>query len=520
MLASPSKRFSYIDGLRLLDAGRQEEAARAFALIRANEPEHAGAALNEARALIACGEAERGLEAATDACRFARAEGQFLRGCALNALGRWTEAIGAFEAVIAADPGRAAAYLNCGNAHADLDLWNEAERLCRTAIGLDPACPEAHASLGFVLTARGRPDEAVAACERAIALRPTFAQAHWNRACALLLAGDYVRGFEAYEWRKRHPRFVADFGPLPGREWRGEALGGRALLVRSEQGFGDTIQFARYLPLLAARGARVTLMCDRPLISLLSRLPGVSRVVEKGSQPPPYELWVDQLSLPRLFASTLTTVPAPDGYLTADPERIVAWRDRRPPGPAVGIVYAGNPAHANDRRRSLPAEAVGRLLRVPGVQFVNLQAGARSGEAPGLADLSAQLSDYAETAALVAGLDLVIAVDTSVAHLAGALGVPAMLLLPHAPDWRWLTERADSPWYRSIRIFRQTRPGDWPGVIEQVERALLQRRSAEFWLTGNWLSGARSQSDARNAEIKVPAMTGRKTRSRFRPDSR
>ncbi len=285
MHAATSERLSYIDCLRLLSAGRPEDAARAFAAIRADEPEHAGAALNEARARLVCGQAQRALEAATDAGRFNRAEGQFLRGCALNALGRWPEAMQAFEAVIAADAGHAAAYLNLGNAHADLDQWPEAERLCRASIGLDPACPEAHASLGFVLTAAGRLDEAVAACEHAIGLRPDFAQAHWNRACALLLAGDYARGFEAYEWRKRHLRFLADFPVLPGREWRGESLDGRALLVRSEQGFGDTIQFARYLPPLAGRGAEMILMCDRPLVALLSRMPGVSRIVAKGDPP-------------------------------------------------------------------------------------------------------------------------------------------------------------------------------------------------------------------------------------------
>ncbi len=472
MHAAAKERLTYIDGLRLLSSGRPEAAAPVFAAIRADEPAHAGAALNEARALLASGRAEQALRAATEASRLHATEGRFLRGCALNALGRWPEAIRVFEAVIAADPFHAAAHLNLGNAHADLDDWPEAERLCRLAIDLDPDCLEAHASLGFVLTAMGRLDAAVAACERAIGARPDFAQAQWNRACALLLAGDYARGLAAYEWRKRHPRFLADFPALPGREWRGEALAGMALLVRSEQGFGDTIQFARYLPLLTARGARVTLLCDRPLVPLLSRMPGVSRVVAKGGALPGYDLWVDQLSLPRLFASRLEILPAPEGYLTADPERVAAWRARRPPGPAVGLVFAGNPLHANDRRRSLPADMVARLVRTPGVRFVNLQVGARSGEIADVADLSGLLPDYAETAALVRSLDLVIAVDTSVAHLAGALGVPVWLLLPHAPDWRWLMEREDSPWYRSVRLFRQDRPGDWNGVVERVRRAL------------------------------------------------
>ena len=307
---------------------------------------HAGAALNDARALLACGQAARALEAATDACRFSPTEGQFLRGCALNALGRWPEAIRAFEAVIAADPGHAAAHLNLGNAHADLDRWPEAERLCRIAIGLDPACPEAHASLGFVLTATGRLVEAVAACERAIGLRPDFAQAHWNRACALLLAGDYARGFEAYEWRKRHPRFLSDFPALPGPEWRGEALNGRVLLVRSEQGLGDTIQFARYLPLLAARGAEVTLICDRPLVPLLSRMPGVSRVVAKGGM------------LPRLRSLDRPAQPAPAVCLASGDHPRAGGLSERRSGAGRGLARA--PAGGSGGRHRLRRQSGAR----------------------------------------------------------------------------------------------------------------------------------------------------------------
>jgi tetratricopeptide (TPR) repeat protein len=467
----------YLEALRLLRAGRAEEAAARFAAIRGAEPDHRGAQLNLARALLACGQADRALETLTPVSDAAFAEAHFLRGSALNALARPEQAVAAFVQAIAADPAHAAAHLNLANARADLGELDAAERLCRAAIALDPALTEAHASLGFVLTAMGRLDEAVAACDAAVRLSPGFAQAHWNRACALLLAGDYGRGFEAYEWRKRHPRFSRDFPPPRGPEWGGpdrDTLDGRTLLVRSEQGLGDTIQLARYLPLLAGRGGRVVLACHTPLMSLLAGLPGVAAVVPRH-QASAYDLWVDQLSLPRLFGTRLDTIPAPGGYLRADPDRVRAVRDGLPPGRKIGIVWAGNPAHANDRRRSLPATSLARLLAVPNVAFVSLQVGPRAAEGAalgGILDLSPRLADFAETAAVIANLDLVLAVDTSVAHLAGALGRPVWLMLPHAPDWRWLTEREDSPWYASMRLFRQPRPGDWDNVIERVIAAL------------------------------------------------
>jgi tetratricopeptide (TPR) repeat protein len=464
----------YLAALRSLRAGRAAEAIAPLERILAAEPEHGGACLNLARALIECGHAEGALGILARAPSLP--ESDFLRGTALNGLGRPAQAIEALRKVLAADPGHAAALLNMGNACADLDRWQEAERFCRAAIARDPALVEAHASLGFVLTATGRLREGLAACDAAIGLEPGFAQAQWNRACALLLAGDYERGFEAYEWRKRHPRFLRDFPALPGTEWSGEAARDRIVFVRAEQGFGDTIQFARYLPLIAANGARVILACQSPLAPLLRTLPGIAAIVPRDAVPR-YDLWVDQLSLPRLFKTRSDAIPAAAGYLRPDPCRSARWAEELPRGFRVGVVWAGNPAHANDRRRSLPREAVSGVLATPGIRFVSLQLGARSAEAAsiaGVADFSSRLSDYAETAALIENLDLVLAVDTSVAHLAGALGKPVWVMLPYAPDWRWLTDRTDSPWYASVRLFRQPRPGDWETVTSQVTAALRE----------------------------------------------
>jgi hypothetical protein len=299
-----------------------------------------------------------------------------------------------------------------------------------------------------------------------------MARAHWNRAVARLLGGDFAGGFEDYEWRRRDPRFAADFPAMAAPEWDGSPLAGRRLLVVAEQGLGDTIQFARFLPGLAALGGRVTLACAPTLVRLLQGLPGLAGVVSREAPPPPHDCFVFLLSLPRLCGVTLDTIPAPAGYLAVDPAPAAARESsgsRR-----VGLAWAGNPAHSNDQRRSLPTVALGGLKGIAGIDWVNLQQGAAGAELAIMHRMTApaRVSDFADTAALIAGLDLVIAADTAVAHVAGALGRPVWIMLPHAPDWRWLLGRGDSPWYASARLFRQERPGDWAGVISRIAAEL------------------------------------------------
>ncbi len=463
----------YLYGVLLLQSGRSREAAASLVNATAARPGHVATLVNLGRALLASGSAREVLQVVDRvlAVEPDHPEAAFLRGTALNALAEPAKAIVAFEASLAGDPNNAAAWLNLGNACAELDRLEEAERHCREATRLAPGLAEAHCSLGFALTSLGRLDEAISACEAAIALRPDFAQAHWNQAVAALLAGDFALGFEKYEWRKRHDRFRRDFVDLPGPQWDGGDPAGRTILVHAEQGLGDTIQFARYLPLIADRGGRPVLACERSLIPLLAGLPGVTFVAKDASLPP-YDCWIDQMSLPRVFGTRLDTIPSPDGYLEADPGRNAAWRATLPEGRTIGLAWAGNSAHSNDRRRSVAVAALDPILAVPGCNFVNLQVGARACELD-LPDLSPRLIDYAETAALIAALDLVISVDTSVAHVAGALGKPAWVMLPNAPDWRWLLGRADSPWYQSLRLFRQPSPGCWDSVIQAVASALL-----------------------------------------------
>ncbi|MCW3476014.1 tetratricopeptide repeat protein [Limobrevibacterium gyesilva] len=467
-------------GSAMLAAGQVVPAIGAYRTAVTLQPDFAPAQIGFALALLRDNRVIDALAAASRAVELqpGLAEAWFVRGAVERAMRRFEPAVASLRRAIAADPGHARAHLTLGNALLDRDDAAAAETHLRAAVALAPELPEAHASLGFLLAGAGRLDEAVAACDAAIRLRPEFAHAHWNRGCAHLLAGDFAPGWEDFEWRKRHDAFGHDFPALPGREWDGGPLEGRRLLVRAEQGLGDAIQFARYLPLLAAQGAVVLLACAPPLIALLQTLPGVAAVVAKDAALPPYDLWVDQMSLPRLIGTRLDSVPAPQGYLAAAPERIAAWEPMRPHRPLVGLVWAGNPAHANDARRSMPTEALAPIVAVPGIDWMNLQIGGRGVELairhrlptppPGLTDL-------AETAALVTTLDLVIAVDTAVAHLAGALGKPVWIMLPFAPDWRWMTGRSDSPWYASARLFRQDRPGDWAGVTARVATALTGR---------------------------------------------
>ena len=452
-----AERADHADGRRAL---AEAEAATALGLLRADRVEAALAA-----AALAV-EAGPGV-----------AEAWFAQGAALRAAGRPQAAGLALRQALALDPDHAPAQLALGNARLDCDDHAAAEGHLRAAIRLAPGLAEAHASLGFLLTSAGRLDEAVAACDAAISLRPGFARAYWNRSFAHLLAGRFEAGFEDYEWRKLHDRFGGDFGRLAGREWGGETLEGHVMLVHAEQGFGDSIQFARYLPMLAARGARVVLACARPLLRLLGRIEGVAAVVDRARPLPAYDVWVDQMSLPRLFGTRLDSVPAaggylPGGYLPGGTAPLSGGRLR------VGVVWAGNPGHHNDARRSVPFAALRPLLERPGIDWVSLQVGAREADRAGsVVGPAGVLADFSATAAAIEGLDLVIAVDTATAHLAGAMGRAVWVLLPFAPDWRWLCGRPDSPWYRSMRLFRQGAPGDWAGVIGAVAAALDQRVS-------------------------------------------
>lgn len=475
-------------GAALLLLQRTEEAIDAYRMAIAAEPGHAAAHAGLAAGLLAAERPAEALAAAECAALLAPelVEAEFLRAMALAGLKAGPAAIAGLQRTIARDPRHAKAHLNLGNLFADADRIEEAEANCRRAIALDPKLVEAHASLGYLLTAQGRLTEAIAACETALALKPEFVQAHWNEGIALLLAGDYARGWEKYEARKGYDGFARLYPDPEGPVWQGEALDGRTILVHAEQGLGDTIQFARYLPLLAAHGTRVVLACDAALVPLMAMqpaalMPALAAVVARGSALPPYDCWVNQMSLPHRFATRLESIPAPAQYLAADRARAERFAGRLPAGPRIGLAWAGNPLHSNDRRRSMPCTALAPLLAMRSVSFVSLQVGPRAQDAaelPGLIDFTPEVRDFADTAALIATLDLVITVDTSVAHCAGALGKETWVMLPHAPDWRWLTGRNDSPWYPTVRLLRQPEPGAWQAVVANAAALLRERISA------------------------------------------
>lgn len=430
-------------GAAHLAAGNHENAAR-----------HAGLAL-----------------AIDDHCTHAR----FTLGSALSSLGEVEAAIVAFNQVLAVEPRHAAALLNRGNALVGLDRIEAGEADLRAALDIDPDRKEVLASLAVIRTIREDTVEAIALCDKAIAADPDFAVAHWNRGVAALLSGDFTTGFAAYEWRKRHPIYGPHFDRLPAPTWRGESLAGRHLLVRAEQGLGDTIMFARFLPHLAAQARHLTLACQETLFPLFHSM-GIGLCRLDDPAPDDVDYAIDQMSLPHVLCLTSETIPYAEGYLESPPDPIARWKDapfRKPGERMYGLVWAGNPGHNNDRRRSLPQGALAPLTELPGVRFIALQLGPRRDEYP-IRSMASQITDFGTTAGILSHLDGLVTVDTSIAHLAGAMGKPCHVLLSASCDWRWLLGRTDTPWYRSLTLHRQSRLGDWSGPLRSVSAALLQ----------------------------------------------
>jgi Flp pilus assembly protein TadD len=463
-------RTHYVIGLTQLGSGQAEAAIETLRHVLTLDPSHAGARRNLIRALTAVRDHAAIIVETADALRDApdSAELHFLRGTAFNALARPLEAREALTAAVRLKPAFAPGWLNLGNALMDLDNLPAAEAHCRHALGLDPGLIEAQVSLGFILTAQGRLAEAIVVLEAAIQTHPHNVHAHWNLATAALLAGDLPRGFAEYEWRKRHDRFRHDFINLPGPVWDGGDPRGSTVLIHAEQGLGDTVQFARYLAAIVQRGGTPLLACEPTLVPLLSSIAGVE-AISKYEPLPHYDTWIDQMSLPHVFGTTMDTIPAPAGYLTADPALVDAHRASLPPRRCIGLAWFGNPMHRNDRRRTPPKDTFAPLAALPACHFISLMP---DSTLPGIAGPARPLTNYAETAALIVALDLVITIDTSIAHVAGALGQPTWILLPYAPDWRWLLHRNDTPWYDSVQLFRQPSPGDWRSVIASVIAAL------------------------------------------------
>jgi len=432
-------------------------------------------------------------------------------GSALGKLRQFDHAATAFRQAVALAPDSADFHANLASALADSETVDESEHHARRALALEPKHAVAHATLARVLKQIGRIDEALGHYPQAVALQPENADIKTGFATALLLKGDYEAGWRAYEARWKT-------GKIPERSfkqpaWHGKARDATTILLHAEQGLGDTLQFVRYAPLVKERGGTVVLECQKPLIDVLARCPGIDRLVPCGHDLPPFDLQAPLLSLPRIFGTTLASIPSRVPYVSADPGLVEFWRGRlaaireslRQPARQtlhgvrdllIGINWSGRSTPGPHQQRDIPLEHFTGLAALPGVKLISLRKG-RVHEAernapglqpntetvrfahPSIVDFGEELDTahgaFMDTAAIMMNLDLVITSDTSVAHLAGALGVPVWVALPFVPDWRWLLDRSDSPWYPTMRLFRQKSRGDWAGVFKEIEAALRER---------------------------------------------
>ncbi len=475
----------YNRGNALRDLGRPSDALLSYDLAIALNPNFAEAHNSRGAALADLGRLEEALSSNERAIslRPNSAEAYNNHGATMAELGRFEEALPRYERAIALKPDYAEAYKNRGAALAALGRLEDALSSSDRAISLRPDYADAYANRAAALTNLGRIEDALLSCEQAISLNPDSVEARFNRGACQLAMGDFEHGWEGFEWRWKS-RLGPEKRGLSGVPWLGDfPIAGKTILVHAEQGLGDSIQFCRYVPMLAEH-AKVILDVPRPLARLFSGLDGVDRIITGDDPLPQFDAWIPMMSLPFAFHTTLATIPAAIPYLRVDADRAAAWRIRLAglPGRKVGLVWAGSPfsqqprAQAMDRRRSITLRHYAPLASIPGLCLISLQKGEAASQTPPdgmiLQDWTAELNDYADTAALVDGLDLIISVDTSVVHLAGALGKQVWVLNRYDQCWRWLRGRTDSPWYPSARLFRQQSPGDWSGVIHDVVEAL------------------------------------------------
>lgn len=399
----------------------------------------------------------------------------------LLSLRRPEESEACVERALALAPEYAEAHNNRGNMLQALGRFDEGIASYCRAIEIKPSYHAAYDHLGLVLYAQGRLDEAIEAYSSCIDLAPDYAVAHMNRALAWLHRGEFVRGWTEYEWRFARPEHPLPEHPQP--LWDGSDPAGRTILLWTEQGLGDSIQFVRYASLIAERGGRVLLHAPATLARLLATCPGVAQVIVDEEPLPDFDCHAPLMSLPRLLGTTLDAIPASLSYLSPSPDLVAQWRRElgRTDQLKVGIAWQGNPDHKKDRHRSFPITRFEPIARIPGVRLFSLQKGhggdqlREAGESFSITDLGCRIQDFMDTAAVVRNLDLVICPDTSLAHLAAAVGVPVWVALPFACDWRWLFNRDDSPWYPTLRLYRQERWGEWDGVFARIVDDLAHR---------------------------------------------
>jgi Flp pilus assembly protein TadD len=476
----PALRFELAAALSQL--GQTDEAKAEYQEVLRQKPDSAETCVNLGVLCINRNELDEAVALLRRAIelRGRFAEAYLNLGCALTRQGNPLEAIETLEHALRIKPDSTEARNNLGIALAAEARYADAEVNYRQVIDQQPNHADAIYNLGIALLKQNMIASAIEQFEQAIALRSDYAEAHHNRAAALLLSEDFSDGFAEYEWRfksRDYPAFRARW-PL----WQGEPLADRTIVLVAEQGFGDTFQFIRYAALVKKHGARVIVECPPALHAVLARTPGVDEWIAAETPAPEADFCVPLLSLPYRLGTTYDTIPADVPYVAVDPELVTSWRERLGARRAfrIGVIWQGNPQFPDDRFRSIPLAEYAPLAQLPGVQLVSLQKNAGVEQIAAVAsdwpldDLHERLESFADTAAVMRNLDLVITSDTGPAHLAGALGVPVWVALPFVPDWRWLLDREDSPWYPTARLFRQGAWGQWSDVFERIAGEVLK----------------------------------------------
>jgi len=509
----------YNVGLVLQHQGKFEQAIGSYQQALQFQPDLLVAANNLGAALKSLGRLDEAVACYRQILRhkpdFADAHANL--GNALAMQEKLDEAVSCYQQALHLRPDSVQTHFNLGFALSQHGRVDEASRHFRETLRLKPDHLEAQYNLGIILHEQGKLDDALALYEQVLRAQPGHGGAHLNRAFMWLVRGNWAQGWPEYEWRWQLPDFAQRHFVQPA--WDGSALGGRTILLYAEQGLGDTFQFLRYVPLVQQRGGRVILQCQPALLRLLANLPGIDCLVPKDSPLPRFDVHAALLSLPGILRTAVATVPATIPYLSPKAELVERWRkelrrsrtsevesrksnverpkseevqltsDIRHPTSdfLVGIAWQGNPVVKDDRQRSIALARFARLAQVPGVQLISLQKGPGMEQLHSHAtvlDLGSRLDEasgpFMDTAAVMMNLDLVISCDTAIPHLAGALGIPVWVAVSLIPDWRWLLEREDSPWYPTMRLFRQTRYADWDDVFERIAEELKAVASCQL----------------------------------------
>jgi Flp pilus assembly protein TadD len=392
-------------------------------------------------------------------------------------------AIICYQKALRLNPNYADAYYNLGILYSEKEQFDEAIECYQKALQLDPNHFNTFKGLGIVFQEKGQVDNALSCYQKALQVNPNDPEAHWNKALLLLLNSHFKEGWKEFEWRWKTKKINVAHCDFPQPLWDGHDIEGLTILLYAEQGLGDTIQFIRYASLVAQQGAKVIIECQKELIPLLQKVEGVQKAVTFGQQLLEFDIHYPLLSLPLLFDTTIQTIPAKIPYIGVNATSVQKWTSRIKANTSkqkIGLVWAGSPRHKRDRYRSCPLEIFAPLARLSNMTFYSLQKGDAAEQAKNppegmnIVDFTEDIHDFSDTAAVIENLDLTISVDTSVAHLAGAMGKPVWTLLPFAPDWRWMLNRADSPWYPTMRLFRQPSPGDWETVIKNISKDLVK----------------------------------------------